>query len=178
MNSSISISILVILLITPEPLRGRSVGEGLSESPVFGHESIGGKEEMVKDDPNVKNQGTTSPPTVNTPNDSDEKGDEEEDFCVIEMDSEENTSGADISSEDEDCFVLDEESHEIYDTINDETESDNDDSKTKQSIFFPRKVNTNDVVEAENNKLIADRIKSKLVTVKPPSEKWIPDQKS
>lgn len=177
MNSSISISVLVILLIILEPLRARSVGEGLPESAVFGHESIGGKEEMVKDDPNVKNQGTTSPPTVVTPNDSEEKG-EEEDFCVIEMDSEENTNGADISSEDEDCFVLDEESHEIYDTMNDETESENDDSKTKQSIFFPRKVNTNDVVEAENNKLIADRIKSKLVTVKPPSEKWIPDQKS
>ena len=98
-------------------------------------------------------------------------------FCVVEMESEEGNDGAETSSEDEDCFVLDEESHEIYDTDENETEDEESKTANKQPIFFPRKLNTNDVVEAENNKLIADRIKSKLVTVKPPPEKWIPDQK-
>lgn len=181
MNLGILIPVLVILLTSPTLIAGRSV-DGTSESTTHGYGTNAAKKEIIKDEYSEKSEATTIPPILSNPHeDSDENEDhEEEDFCVIGMDSESGKDDADISSEDEDCFVLEEESHEIYDAGTDDGGADQEEASkatSKLATFFPRKVNTNDVVEAENNKLIADRIKSKLVTVKPPTEKWIPDQK-
>lgn len=182
MDSRISVFVLVILSVTLGVIQARSI-EGGAESMIYGHETKEVKKEIVKDESNSKSESSTSPSILSIPfESSDEKEgneEEEEDFCVIDTESDESNDGADISSENEDCFVLDEESHEIYDTASDNGDNVSDsESKTRQPLFLPRKVNTNDVVEAENNKLIADRIKSKLVTVKPPPEKWtLPDLK-
>lgn len=178
MSSWIFFPILVILLLAPTLIVGRSI----SESTTHGYGSNLAKKELIKDEYSTeRTDATTIAPILSIPHeDSDENEDnEEEDFCVIEMDSENGKDDADISSEDEDCFVLDEESHEIYETGSEGSDNQEEDSKTtnKLATFVPRKVNTNDVVEAENNKLIADRLKSKLVTVKPPTDKWILDQK-
>lgn len=155
--------------------------DGISESTTHTYGINVAKKELIKDEYSEKTHTSTVSPILSVPyEDSDENDEhEEEDFCVVEMDSESGKDDADISSEGEDCFVLDEDSHEIYDTESDATVDQEETLKTTNKLanFFPRKVNTNDVVEAENNKLIADRIKSKLVTVKPPTDKWPLDQK-